>query len=100
MDQIDPHTLSGDALKELFDAHVLRGNVLPPQPADQMLIAYAYFKQAQEGDNTADRPVHSDVIRTFKHDSWDRLKGMSQEEAMRKYILHIRTLIQQEREGI
>ncbi|MBI1315797.1 acyl-CoA-binding protein [bacterium] len=80
-------------LKALFEEHVRVGKGLPPQSADHMLIAYAYYKQAMVGDNELQRPLHSDVIRTFKHDAWVRLKGMSQEEAMRGYIAHIKMLV-------
>lgn len=76
-----------------FEKHVQIGRGLPPQSADHMLIAYAYYKQAVEGDNQNQRPLHSDVIRTFKHDAWVRLKGMSREEAMRGYIGHIQMLV-------
>ena len=80
-------------LDEVFDEHVKLGNEMPPQSADNMLIAYAYYKQAIHGDNTHDRPTHSDVIRTFKHDAWMRLKGMSQEKAKKAYVEHIKRLI-------
>jgi len=77
-------------LDSVFEEHVRLGNSMPPQTADNMLIAYAYFKQASEGDNTHERPTHSDVIRTFKHDSWKRLAGMDQIEAKKLYIKHIK----------
>ena len=86
-------TLSGEELHRAFEEHVAIGKTLSPQPADRMLIAYAYFKQALEGDNTHERPVHSDVIRTFKHDAWARLAGMDQETAKRKYIKEIKEMI-------
>ena len=89
-------TLTGEALQKVFEEHVALGKTLSPQPADRMLIAYAYFKQALEGDNTHDRPVHSDVIRTFKHDAWARLAGMDREAAMRKYIQEIKEMTAEE----
>lgn len=86
---------SPEALRKEFLEYVEKGNNMPPQTADNMLIAYAFFKQATVGDNTHDRPVHSDVVRTFKHDAWKRLEGMSREEAMRGYINHIKKLLKQ-----
>ncbi len=81
------------SLSDQFETHVQIGRGLPPQSADHMLIAYAYYKQAVAGDNSNQRPLHSDVIRTFKHDAWVRLKGMSREDAMRGYIAHIQMLV-------
>jgi len=80
-------------LDKVFADHVQLGNSMPPQTADNMLIAYAYFKQASEGNNDHERPTHSDVIRTFKHDSWKRLSGMDKNEAKNLYIKHIKMLV-------
>jgi len=85
-------------LLSLFEEHVRIGKGLPPQSADHMLIAYAYYKQSVVGDNVHQRPVHSDVIRTFKHDAWVRLKGTSKEDAMRGYIAHIQMLVELSKE--
>jgi acyl-CoA-binding protein len=85
--------LSGKELEKDFEKHVAIGNDMPPQTADNMLIAYSFYKQATEGDNTHDRPLHSDVIRTFKHDAWKRLEGMDRDEAKRKYVAHIKKMI-------
>ena len=82
-----------------FWQHVNIANNMPPQTADNMLIAYAYFKQATEGDNDADRPQQSsNVIQTFKHDAWKRLEGMPKEEAREKYIATIREFLKQTEE--
>ncbi len=75
---------------EFWD-YVKLGSVLPPQTADNMLVAYGYFKQATEGDNELKRPTESsNVIQAFKHDAWKRLEGMPKEEAMKKYISKIK----------
>ena len=88
-------SLTAAELDALFLEHVAIGNRMPPQTADNMLIAYSFYKQATEGDNRNDRPIHSDVIRTFKHDAWKRLEGMSREDAKRKYIAHIQKLVKE-----
>ncbi|MGB0978410.1 MAG: acyl-CoA-binding protein, partial [Croceimicrobium sp.] len=57
------------------------------QAADDMLIAYALFKQATEGDVSGVRPTESsNVVQTFKYDAWRRLEGMPMEEAKKRYI--------------
>lgn len=89
---------SAEELDIVFNKHVEIGNALPPQTADNMLIAYAFYKQAMLGDNHQPRPTHSDVIRTFKHDAWKRLEGMSQELAKERYIEHIQKLLEEAKE--
>ncbi len=77
-----------------FKKYVELGRSMPKQAPDRMLIAYGYFKQATEGDNVSDRPTtNSDIVRTFMHDQWKRLRGMSRDEAMRKYISYIKELL-------
>ena len=80
-------------LEDEFEKYVEIGNNMSPQTADNMLIAYSYYKQATIGDNKEKRPVQSNIIRTFKHDAWKRLEGMPREEAKRKYIEHIKSLL-------
>lgn len=80
-------------LDKEFWEYVEIGNNMPPQTADNMLIAYAYFKQATEGDNNDPRPEQSsNVIQTFKYDAWKRLEGMPKEEAKSRYIRTIKLL--------
>lgn len=80
-------------LNQEFEKYVAIGNKMPPQAADDMLIAYAYYKQATEGDNCNVRPTESsNVVQTFKHDAWKRLAGMPPEEAKKRYISTIKEL--------
>ena len=81
-------------LEKEFWKHVDIGRNLPKQAPDVMLIAYGFYKQAIVGDNSNERPTeNSDVVRTFMHDQWKRLEGMSREEAMTKYIHFIKELV-------
>ncbi len=81
-------------LDQEFKKYVELGREMPKQAPDRMLIAYGYFKQATEGDNTHERPTtNSDIVRTFMHDQWRRLRGMSREEAMKRYISFIKELL-------
>tara|TARA_B000000441_G_C21500544_1_gene209153 strand:+ start:17 stop:295 length:279 start_codon:yes stop_codon:yes gene_type:complete len=76
-----------------FEKHVKIGADLPPQTADNMLIAYAYYKQATVGDVNVERPQQSsNVIQTFKYDAWKRLTGMDKDEAKKYYIDIIKKL--------
>ncbi len=87
--------MSDKALQEEFEKYVDLGNKMPPQTADNMLIAYGFFKQATVGDNHEVRPQESsNVIKTFKHDAWKRLEGMPMKEAKLKYIDLIKRLLE------
>ena len=85
--------------KEFWE-YVELGNNMPPQSADNMLIAYSFFKQGTVGDNTHERPTESsNVVETFKHDAWKRLEGMPQQEAKQKYIEVIKELLAELKEA-
>jgi len=53
---------------------------------DTRLKLYALFKQGSEGDLSREKPGFFDFIGTAKHEAWAKLSGLSQEEAMRRYI--------------
>lgn len=83
-------------LDKVFKEYVEIGNSMPPQTADNMLIAYAFYKQATEGDNIHERPTESsNVVQTFKHDAWKRLEGMPKDEAKERYISTIKTFLKE-----
>ena len=49
------------------------------------------------GDVNSPRPNgNSDVIRAFMHDQWERMKGMSKQEAMQAYIDYIKQLFKEQ----
>ena len=53
---------------------------------DMKLRLYAHFKQGTEGDVTGDKPGFTDFVGRAKYDAWAKLKGMSNEDAMKAYI--------------
>ena len=60
---------------------------------DTLLVLYALYKQALEGDVHGCQPGFFDFIGTAKQEAWTRLKGMPQDEAMRQYIALVRQLL-------
>ena len=58
---------------------------------DTLLKLYALYKQGTEGDLKRTQPGFFDFVGTAKHEAWAQLGGVSEEEAMRRYI----TLVQQ-----
>ncbi|GLB40335.1 putative acyl CoA binding protein [Lyophyllum shimeji] len=53
---------------------------------DDQLYFYKYFKQANVGDNTTSRPGMMDFAGKAKWDAWTSVKGVSKEEAYKKYV--------------
>ncbi|MEO6925408.1 MAG: acyl-CoA-binding protein [Rhodanobacter sp.] len=58
---------------------------------DTLLKLYALYKQGTEGDLKRTQPGFFDFVGTAKHEAWAQLSGVSEEEALRRYI----TLVQQ-----
>ena len=57
------------------------------KPSNELKLQfYSLFKQATEGDVTGKRPGMTNFVGRAKFDAWEKLKGMSSEEAMQKYI--------------
>jgi diazepam-binding inhibitor (GABA receptor modulator, acyl-CoA-binding protein) len=53
---------------------------------DMKLKLYAHFKQATEGDVKGERPGFMDFVGGAKYDAWAKLKGLSEDDAMKAYI--------------
>jgi acyl-CoA-binding protein len=67
------------AAKEVTKAKTDPGN-------DMKLRLYGHYKQGSEGDVTGDKPGFTDFVGRAKYDAWAKLKGMSQEDAMKAYV--------------
>ncbi|KAI8099026.1 acyl-CoA-binding protein [Halteromyces radiatus] len=59
---------------------------------DVLLKLYALYKQATVGDNNTARPGVFDMKGKAKWDAWDKIKGTSQEEAEKQYIVLVEKL--------
>lgn len=60
---------------------------LPKRPDDVTLLQiYALYKQASDGDVQGARPGVFDMIGRAKYDSWAKLKGLANPDAMEQYI--------------
>jgi diazepam-binding inhibitor (GABA receptor modulator, acyl-CoA-binding protein) len=59
---------------------------------DDMLALYAYFKQSG-GDVSGSRPGMLDMVGRAKYDAWAKLKGTSKDEAMKKYVDKVASLL-------
>ena len=76
-----------------FDAALQRVKTLTRRPDNATLLQlYALYKQATEGDNTTPKPSLNDVVARAKWDAWNKLKGVSRDDAMQRYAALVETL--------
>ncbi|MBN7768428.1 acyl-CoA-binding protein [Marinobacter daepoensis] len=63
------------------------------KPSNELKLEfYALYKQATEGDVNGKRPGMMDFVGRAKFDAWDKLKGLSSDEAMQQYIDKLESL--------
>lgn len=60
---------------------------------DTLLKLYALYKQGAEGDLRRTQPGFFDFVGTAKHEAWAQLNGMSEQDAMRRYIDLVQQLL-------
>ncbi len=81
-------------LSELFAQAQENIKTLSKKPDDDtMLELYSLYKQGADGDVTGDRPGFFDFVGGAKYDAREKLKGMSNEDAMQKYIDKVNSLL-------
>ncbi|XP_063054706.1 acyl-CoA-binding domain-containing protein 7 [Engraulis encrasicolus] len=70
-----------------FEQHADDVKKVKTRPTDQELLdLYGLYKQATVGDVNTDRPGMLDMKGKAKWDAWDSRKGLSNQEAMDKYV--------------
>jgi len=76
-----------DDLKQRFEAAATDAKSLPERPSnDDLLELYALYKQGSDGDVSGDRPGLLDFVGGAKYDAWSKIKGMTNLEAMQRYV--------------
>lgn len=76
-----------------FEGALSRSKSLPQRPSNaELLLLYALYKQATEGDNTGERPGGFDFKAIAKYDAWTELKGKDKSAAKNEYIELVNTL--------
>lgn len=79
--------------KAAFEAAVAKSKTLSERPDNNTLLQlYALYKQGSVGDNGEKKPGFGDMVGRAKWDAWAKLKGTSNEEAMKQYIALIDSL--------
>lgn len=70
-----------------FEQADLAAKSLPARPDnDTMLQLYALYKQGSSGDISGEKPGFFDFVAVAKYESWEGLKGLSQDDAKQQYI--------------
>lgn len=74
-------------LKSQFEKAAQEVQGLPKKPDnDTLLRLYALYKQATAGDAGGKRPGFTDPVGRAKYDAWEKVKGLSQDQAMQQYV--------------
>jgi acyl-CoA-binding protein len=80
-------------LQKQFQAAAAAVKKLREDPGnDVKLQLYALYKQGSEGDVAGKRPGFTDMIGRAKYDAWAKVKGLSKDEAMKKYVALVKSL--------
>ena len=80
-------------LKAQFEAAAQSVKKLKEDPGnDAKLQLYALYKQGSEGDVQGRRPGFTDMIGRAKYDAWAKVKGQTQDEAMKNYVAPVKQL--------
>ena len=78
---------------ELFENAAAAAKTLPEKPDDNTLLKlYALYKQGSGGDVSGDKPGFFDFVGAAKYEAWEKLRGISSEDAQTRYIEMIRKL--------
>lgn len=81
-------------LKKEFEQALLDVKTLTKKPSDdELLELYSFYKQATDGDVTGERPGFFDFAGAAKFDAREALKGMSKDDAMKKYTETVKGLL-------
>ena len=79
-------------LRTKFEATVeqVQNGTAKKKPSQELKLEfYSLFKQATEGDVATKKPSIFDMVAFAKWTAWDKLRGLSSEQAMEKYIARV-----------
>ena len=70
-----------------FEQASVAAKSLPEKPDnDTLLQLYALYKQGSVGDVSGDKPGLFDFVGAAKYDACDKVRGLSQDDAMQQYV--------------
>jgi acyl-CoA-binding protein len=78
---------------DAFEQAATVAKSLPERPDnDTLLKLYALYKQGSEGDVKGEKPGFFDFVGVAKYEAWEKQKGLSPEDAQRRYVEMVREL--------
>jgi len=80
-----------DLNQQFLDALAVSKSMSSRPDDETMLKLYALYKQGTQGDAPSEGP--GDMVGMFKHKAWAGLLGLSQEDAQRKYVDLVNSLL-------
>ena len=81
------------SIAEEFNKAVYRTKQLKRRPSNQeLLLLYALYKQATEGDIPDGPAPERDIKAIAKFNAWKAQKGKSRKEAMKEYVNLVQSL--------
>ncbi len=87
-------TKKAKSVADQFKDAKARVEKLASRPSnDHLLELYGLYKQATEGDVSGARPGLLDLKGRAKYDAWAKRKGASKDDAMRKYVALVDSLV-------
>ena len=70
-----------------FEQASIAAKSLPERPDnDTLLQLYALYKQGSAGDVSGAKPGFFDFVATAKYEAWEKIKGLSPDDAKNQYI--------------
>ena len=80
-------------INSLFEQAAVAAKSLPERPDnDTLLQMYALYKQGSSGDVSGDKPGFFDFVATAKYEAWEKLSGLSPEDAQNQYVELVKKL--------
>ena len=76
-----------------FEQAAIAAKSLPQRPDNETLLQmYALYKQGSSGDVSGDKPGFFDFVASAKYEAWEKLNGVSIDDAKTQYIDLIKKL--------
>lgn len=70
-----------------FEQAAIAAKSLPQRPDnDTLLQLYALYKQGSSGDVSGDKPGFFDFVASAKFEAWEKLSGLSMDDAKKQYV--------------
>jgi diazepam-binding inhibitor (GABA receptor modulating acyl-CoA-binding protein) len=88
-----------EEIKEKFKkaANEIKANSELKLDNDTLLSLYGYYKQGLEGDCNTEAPGFLDFKGKAKWEAWNKLKGLSNEDAMKKYYKKVKKILEEKK---